>query len=227
MSKYYKITKGNDGPLCRDGESYKAGKIYEEENLCEDKSTECARGIYFIDSIQAPLWWRGEPTSIWEVEPLGKIIKVSKGYRTDKLKMVKRLSEKEITKLLAPLGIDYFNRTWGAGDWSTLTAGYDSTLTAGYDSTLTAGDWSTLTAGNRSTLTAGYDSTLICHGDTCWIIKDGRNCILRQIWWDDNESKSAVLDPDEVLKEYEKGDKVKIFKGKVKREGQGNRCWNC
>ncbi len=51
---------------------------------------------------------------------------VSKGYRTDKLKIVSKVTPKQLKKLNPKM------------DWETRT------LTGGYCSTLTGGEWSTL-----------------------------------------------------------------------------------
>ena len=105
--------------------------------------------------------------------------------------------------------------TQKAGSGSAQTAGYESTQTAGYGSTQTAGYRSTQTAGDRSTQTAGYGSTQIIYGDTSYIILSGKDVILRQIWWEDNQYHSAIVDHNELFKKYKAGDKLKIVKGKV------------
>jgi len=110
-----------------------------------------------------------------------------------------------------------YGSTQKAGYWSTQTAGDESTQKAGYWSTQTAGDESTQTAGYWSTQTAGDNSNCIIHGDTSYIVLNGKNVLLTQIYEEDGIVKRRTLVIDELFKKYKKGDKIKIVKGKSKR----------
>ena len=237
--KYYKVTKPKGVPLFNGNKPRKIGMV-EKAVLNKDTSQECTAGIYYCEAWQLPLWWRLYDTEVREVKPLGEVVKIGKGYRTDKLKHVKRLSKREIRSLGDKHGFDYFGRlqtagrnsqqmagrnsqqTAGrnsqqtAGDDSQQTAGWYSQQTAGWYSQQTAGRNSQQTAGGNSHQTAGDDSTQIIYGESSYIILCGKNVITRQIWLEGGDKhKSAVVIHDKLLKKYKKGDKLKIVKGKV------------
>lgn len=105
-----------------------------------------------------------------------------------------------------------FSANIEAGNGSTQTAGDGSTQTAGYGSTQTAGYWSTQKAGYGSTQKAGGWSTCIIYGEESYVVLDGKNVVLRQIYGD----KSYILEINKLFKKYKKGDKIRIVKGKDK-----------
>ena len=98
---------------------------------------------------------------------------------------------------------------------STQTAGDDSTQTAGEDSTQRAGRYSTQRAGGDSTQTAGGDSNCIIYGDTSFIVLDGKNVLLTQIFYEGNKYIRKNLELDTLFKKYKKGDKIKVVKGEA------------
>jgi len=98
-----------------------------------------------------------------------------------------------------------------AGNGATQIAGDRAIQTAGAWAEQTAGNESQQTAGNDSQQTAGYGSVHIIFGDTSYIIKKGRNCVLIQYY----QGGKYICDLDELLKDYEIGEKIKIVKGKV------------
>jgi hypothetical protein len=109
------------------------------------------------------------------------------------------------------------------GYGSNLTGGIGSNLTGGFKSNLTGGNWSNLTCGIESNLTGGNWSNLTCgdgctciiNGDTAYIVLDGKDVILRQIYWKGNKRISKIIDINKLFKKYKKGDKIKIEEGKV------------
>ena len=118
-------------------------------------------------------------------------------------------------------GRDYCNLT--GEDVCTLTGrnycnlkgGYRCNLTGEYGSNLTGGYESTLTGGDRSNLTCGDGSTCIIYGETVYIVLDGKDVILRQIYWKYGSRISKIIDINKLFEEYKKGDKIEIVKGKV------------
>jgi len=117
------------------------------------------------------------------------------------------------------------------GNWSNLTGGYRCTLTGedwctltgedyctltGRDyCNLTGGDYCNLTGGFGCTLTGGFGSTCIIYGSIGYIVLDGKDVILRQIYWKDGSRISKIIDINKLFKKYKKGDEIKIVKGKV------------
>ncbi len=167
---YYKICKSNGESLHNHDNSnivYEDGKIYKSKySLNKDINQECGDGIYFIEASQLPLWWGYTYIQIKIVKPLGEIIKVSKGMRTDKIKIIRTIKKQELYKIQEKYNFYFFDKTQTTGNRSTQIAGNESTQKAGYASTQTAGNGSTQTAGNESTQTAGYGSTQIAGNES-------------------------------------------------------------
>ena len=96
-----------------------------------------------------------------------------------------------------------------------VEAGRGSTQKAGEVSTQTAGRYSTQTAGWGSTQTAGDGSNCIIYGDTSFIVLDGKNVLLTQIFFKGNKYIRKNLELDTLFKKYKKGDKIKVVKGEA------------
>jgi hypothetical protein len=235
--KYYKVTRKSGVGIYQLTPPRPIGLI-EESHLNTDESKLCVCGIYYCEASQLPLWWgtdNPENLEIREVKILGDDVKVSKGYRTNKLEHLRILEPKEIENLGKEHKFNWFERTQKAGDGSTQTAGNGSTQTAGYGSTQKAGDGSTQTAGNGSTQTAGYGSTQkagygstqkagdgstqtagygsiqIIYGTESYVILDGENVVLRQVC----NGKSWIVNHNDLLKEYSRGTKLRIVKSEA------------
>ena len=160
--KYYKVVSEKYTPIFQTDKKivYKKG-VYKSD-LCEDDTQECAEGIYFLTAVMLPMWWDDgtkNTRKLIEVKPLGKVIKVAKGFRTNKLQVVKVLTDSEVADLGKENGFTWYMSTQTSGDMSTQTSGYMSTQTSGYMSTQTSGDRSTQTSGYMSTQTSGDMST--------------------------------------------------------------------
>jgi hypothetical protein len=54
----------------------------------------------------------------------------------------------------------------------------------------------------------------IIYGNTSYIVLDGKNVLLTQIWYENNKCNRAIIKVDTLFKKYKKGDKIKIVKGK-------------
>ncbi len=181
---YLKIVKKDGSPIClqKSNIKYRVGEIYESE--LEESKEECVKGVYFI-APKHLLIWRDyildSNNKILVVKPCGRIVEIKKGYRTDRLKIIRELKRSELKRIAKKEGLD-IEKNIGYGDtligWdgatligadksnlsandrSILIGGEYSTLTGGVRSMLTAWDCSTLTAWHCSTLTAGNNSSL-------------------------------------------------------------------
>lgn len=240
MNIFLKVTQKNGKPLFQVGTERPLPFIEEIYNLDEDNINECAPGIYFCEPRQLPRWWKDENTEIRVVKPLGKIITISKGYRTNKLEHIKLLDKEELEKLEKAYGFNWENRKQVNGEYVTQVAGVNSTQIAGNGAIQTAGGHTTQIAKNNSIQNAGWFSTQIAgreatqisrqyslqksgdystqiiYGDHSFIILDGINVITRQIYLGDGERISKIIDHNKLFKKYKKGDKLEIIQGKVK-----------
>ena len=161
------VTKGykgfSKGLRCRN-KQYKVGETYEEhgKKICEEGMMHfCEKPIDVLDFYTAVNPYTGEPNEFAKVEAIGRIIKDDVKCATNKLRIVRKISLKELIEAATKTRDNSPAAT--AVNWSNTTTAenWSNAMTTGDQSdAVTLGDRSyATTAGEHSNAaTAGYHS---------------------------------------------------------------------
>lgn len=162
-----KVTRGykgfGKGLVCLK-KQYKVGETYEEKgkNICEEGMMHfCERPLDVLSFYPVIDSFTGESNKYAEVEAIGRVVKEGNKSATNKLRIVKEISLKQLIKAAATsdkkfqaeTARNYSNAAITRDHSYAMTTGYASkAATAGYESNaVTTGDYSGAT-------TAGYNS---------------------------------------------------------------------
>lgn len=190
--KEEKITRGykgfNEGLVCLE-KQYKEGETYEEcgRSICEKGMMHfCESPLDVLDYYPAVSSRTGKPNEYAEVEAVGKVIRVGNKSATNKLRIVKKISLKELIKATTIVGCYSNIATVKDHSYAATTGSHAPAVTAGYGSNavtaerwshaITTGSWSdAATTGNCSNavtagmyshaVTTGCDSNIVTAGD--------------------------------------------------------------
>ncbi len=202
------------------------GKVIFLSGIHHEKDREKIYKKYKDNNIRLVAWESKEPYSLDEFK-FTHAVNVSVKEQKEFMKLLKQWAKKQSSdKLLRSMITvlkdnkkteDYkvINEMIKTGNGYTISCDFSVNVVSGKKSTQTAGDESTQTAGSWSTQTAGDGSTCIIYGDTSYVILEGKNVLLTQIYSRNGKSIRKKLNLDDLFKKYKKGDKIKIVKGKA------------